>query len=299
VIRVISVLEPSVLHARIDEWREDGFASAFEARWIDLIDVIGDSRKAGLDHDLLTSLALEALVWDGEHCPAWTVDSGARQRLIPLFYQRLMPLMRSVDAIDGSTLSVVPALDARPPQDAWLQSALAILSWAASQPDALIVQVGLDGSVDRVAAIEREGTEARTVPLCHNYTECITGLPLVEAIAGIDSSRLSAILKLSLADFEARNPGRRALYEYAFSDRFCDLFDSVPAAMRRHIVDSLVVRITLPRHEAQAHKGLKDEPLSGRDGWRRMRVTQDWRIHYRDNPHHVIFETVGTHDFDL
>jgi len=299
VIRVMSVLEPSVLHARVDEWRKDGFASAFEARWMDLIDAIDDSREAGLDHALLTSLALDVLVWDGEHCPAWTVDTDARQRLIPLFYQRLMPLMQSVDAVDSSTVNVVPALNERPSQDAWLRSALAVLSWAANQPDALIVQVGLDGSTDRVAAIEREGTEARTVPLCHDYPECIADLPLAETVAGADSGRLSAILKLALTDFGARNPGRCALYEHAFSDRFCDLFDSVPAAMRRHIVDALVVRITLPRHEAQAHKGLKDEPLSGRDGWRRMRVNRDWRIHYRDGPHQLIFETVGTHDFDL
>lgn len=298
-IRVMSVLEPSVLHARIVEWRKEGFASAFEARWIDLIDSVDDSRRAGLDHALLTSLTMDSLVWDAEHCPAWTVDSDARQRLIPLFYQRLMPLMQGVDGIDQSGFSVVPALDGRPSQDDWLQAAHAILAWAANQPDALIVQVGLDGSADRVAVIERTGADARTVPLCHNYPECITDLPLAEVAADAHSGRLGAILKLALTDFEVRNPGRRALYEYAFSDKFCDLFDAAPAAMRKHILDALVVRMTLPRHEAQAYRGLKDEPLSGRDGWRRMRVTQDWRIHYRDDPHRLIFETVGTHDFDL
>ncbi len=299
-MRLLSILEPSILHIDRDGWRQSDVARAFEHRWLDLMDSLSDAREAGCEHEALTNLALESLIWDPEHAPAWAVERDGRQRLLPLFYQRLMPMMRSVVVERPGPAETQPSMDDRSTQDPWLAATSELLGWAADQPDDLMVQLGIRGATETVATVIRDGVVVRTTPMCHDYHEFLAELPLDDLVRLADEYTLPKLAELQIRRFESGNPDRKAQYHLVYTDTFLGCFADAPTDMKPRIVGSIVGRVTQNQKSAQSDKGLGDEPLKGKDAWRRCRVTRDWRIHYSyAGPSTIQLETVGPHDFGL
>lgn len=299
-MRILSVLEPSVLHADPSDWAVSAFIAGFQSRWLDLIKAVDDSRRAGCSHDIVVSLGLESLVWDGEHRPAWTQDPDVRRVLLPLYYRRLQPLMLSVDSSKARSVELDPELDNRSAGDPWLEEAHALLSWASEQSDDVVVQVGLRGCHQRETYITSGGEAVGSAPLCHDYVEFLETVPTAELCAAATAQHLPALIELGVAQFHAANPSREREYEILYNPKFLEAFEHAPVAVKPRILESIVSRVTQSQKLAQADKGLDDEPVRGRRGQRRLRVTRDWRIHYSYHGRGAIrFESVGPHDRGL
>ena len=174
-MRLHSVLEPSVLHATNQQWSDPTFRLAFERRLLELRDSIRGAKGAGCDYQVLVSDMLQSLMWDADAGPAWARDRDYRERLYRWLYETVMPSARVVEP-SGPSLLVAPPLDERPADDQWLQTTLGLLTWAASQDEELVIDVGIDGSPSREASLLRDGAAFRVVPLCHGYEESLEAL---------------------------------------------------------------------------------------------------------------------------
>ena len=297
---MVSVLEPSVLHITTDDWYDPTLAARFEQRWIDLADSLKNAMEVGAEHRAVWSRAVEALVSNHETAPAWMIDRAARQRLMPSFYRSLWPLLDSVDAPEASAVSTQPPLDDRSPDDPWLRATLGLLAWAVGQPADLAIQSGVKGTDEAQAEVVDRGIAVKHALICHDRAEFLRLLPLRELFGTATKGQLPALVELGVQLFLFDHPERERVYALDFADGFLVQMEAAPRALKAHIVDAIVGRATQTQKAAQADKGLKDEPLGGRDGWRRLRVTRDWRIHYSYPTARAIrLETVGPHDLGL
>jgi len=295
----LSVLEPSVLDLRDDRGLEASRIRAFEQRWIDLIDTVADSAAVGIDYMPVISAEMDALIWGQDTAPAWVSDKALRMRLLSLFFQRLRPMFLTVDEALDACAVVDPRIDDREDTDAWLTASLRVLRWAALMPDDLVVDVGAEGPDSAMLLVRLEQENDREVPLCHGHEDFVRSLPIASLSETCPSSSLPRLVALAIKRFLLENPTRRLEYLIDFDDRFLELYDKAPKELRIGIIDAIVSRVTQTQKTAQADKGLKDEPLSGKSN-RRMRVTRDWRIHYvySDGPA-ITFTLVGVHDLGL
>lgn len=299
-MRLLSVLEPSVLHVTAEDWHDEELVARFEQRWMDLIDALTETGDAGLEHTAVHSSTIEALIWDTATGPAWVTERNAKQRLLAIFAQRLRPLMDSVDAPLVRDAYTVPPLDDRPNGDPWLVATLDLLAWAVDEPADVAVQLGVNGTDADTTELVAKGGEPKSVDMCHTYAELLCVLPLKELAAASDASRLPRVVDLAIRRFVANNPERTQVYELHYSDTFCKQFAEATSRLKPHVVDTIVSRVTQTQKTSQADKGLKDEPLKDGGNRRRCRVTRDWRIHYSyDGPESILLETVGTHDLGL
>lgn len=299
-MRRISVLEPSVLHLPAGDWHDGDLVAAFEQRWMDLIDAFTDAEAAGCDQRGVMSLALESLIWGSDSAPAWATDRDLKQRLLPVFYQRLRPLMDAVDVDHVENVRTDPALDERCADDPWLAATLDLLCWCAQQPAALVVEIGVKGTAADSAQLITDANPSVLAVMCHAYGEFLRLLPLEQLAQVADAQRLPKILELAVRRFTIDHPDRERVYELECSSAFAEQFTKAGNDMKPHILDAVVSRVTQTQKSAQAEKGLKDEPLNDRNGWRRCRVTRDWRIHYSYQGLATIrLETVGPHDMGL
>jgi hypothetical protein len=295
-----SVFEPSVLHISRNEWHDGDLVARFEQRWMDLIDALSDAESAGYDLRGIVSYAIESLIWGTDTAPAWATDRDARQRLLPVFQQRLRPLMDAVDVGQASDTRTEPAIDDRAPDDPWLKATLDLLCWAAGQPDDLVIEVGVNGTMATSAELMTTGNPARTAPMCHGYGEFLSLLPVDALLRAADARQLPKVLNLAVRRFVHENPEREQLYALECSPAFVEQCVSAGNDMKPLIADTIASRLTQTQKSAQAEKGLKDEPLGGRDNWRRCRVSRGWRIHYSyPGPKAIRLETVGPHDMGL
>lgn len=297
---MLSILEPSILHISTEDWYNESLAARFEQRWIDLIDALRDAESVGLDHHAMLSFAVELLLCDLDTGPAWTTERNARQRLHALYYQQLRPLLESIGVPTAYGVSAEPPIDDREPDDPWLRATLDLLSWAVDQAGELTIQAGVFGTRESLTHVVEDGVVRREAVVCHDHAEFLRLLPLHDLIMRATPSQLPRLLELSTQRFLMVNPDRAQVYSIEYADTFLNQLTGAAMAMKPHVADAIVSRVTQVQKTAQADKGLKDEPLGGRAGWRRCRVTRDWRIHYSYPRAAVIrLETVGPHDLGL
>ena len=294
----LSVPEPSLLHVTSAQMQDGGRVFAFEARWLELIDALSDASAIGYDYLPAISQKMESLLWGKATSPAWVEDRHLKNRLLPLFFQRLRPMFVELDEADAESLNVDPALDDREGADPWLTSAMRLLAAAIELSEDVVVESGINGPQASTCAVKLADGSAREIAIVHGYEDFLKSLPMREICRQSSGEVLPRLVKLSIRRFCLLNPSRIQQYRYEFDDRFLDHFDDAPPEMRVGCVDALVSRLTQTQKSAQADKGLKDEPF--KDAERRMRVTRDWRIHYLYPAESTIrLISLGDHDFGL
>lgn len=297
----LSVLEPSLLAVQGTQLADEANLAAFEQRWIDLLDTIRDSNAAGLDYMPLLSTHIEALLWGEGTAPAWIKDRDLKLRLLQLFLQRLRPHFLMVDESTDLPATADPRLDNRADDDPWYQATLELLAWAATMADdELVIEAGLEGSQAQHVVVHVPNLRSRTVSLVHSHSEFLLSLPVERVCRLCTPQRLPALVELLARRFVAVNPERKLEYAVAYADRFLEQFEEAEPTIRVQALGAIVSRLTQTQKAAQADKGLKDEPLKDRLKRRRMRVNQDWRIHYSyvAGPG-IVFETLGRHDLGI
>ena len=85
----LSVMEPSLLHVTSTQVQDGERISAFETRWVELIDALSDASAIGYDYLPTISLEMESLLWGKATSPAWVEDRHLKNRLMSVFFQRL------------------------------------------------------------------------------------------------------------------------------------------------------------------------------------------------------------------
>lgn len=201
-MRLHSVLEPSVLHATEQEWSDRDFRLAFDRRLRGLLESVHSAREVGCDYQVLYSEMLQMLILDADLSPAWTRGQDSVERALwSLVFDGLLASGHPVEP-SGTSLLVEPPLDERPADDLWLETTLELLTWAASQSEALVIDVGIGGSPAREASLLRDGAAVRVVPLCHDYREAAGALPLEVLVRSSTPEMLPALIRLWDARFE-------------------------------------------------------------------------------------------------
>lgn len=173
-MRLHSVLEPSVLDATDHEWSDPEFRRRFETRLLGLRDSVVAAGRAGCDYQVLVSGMLQELIWDGGG-PAWLRHRDYMGNALDGAFRTVMNHRRDVEP-SGPSLFVEPPLDGRPADDLWLETMLELLTWAASQGEELVIDVGIGGNAAREASLLRGGVPVRVVPLCHDYRQSLKAL---------------------------------------------------------------------------------------------------------------------------
>jgi len=299
-MRLVSVLEPSVVHATTEQWLDEDFARDFERRWLEVVDGLTAAHECDCGHTAIASAGFLSLMFDSRTQPAWMADSGARQRFIPLLYQRLWPMLSQIDVPCAQAVSALPAVDERAEDDPWLTSALSAAAWATERADTTVLHLGIDAALIDATVVSIGGGASAIVACCSDRISFLRRLPLTELAGRATMPQLPKLVGLACELFLSANPGRQIRYASEFSPAFAAMLVNAPADVKTRAIAAVVSRVTLTQKEAQADKGLKDEPLHDRMGRRRMRVTKDWRIHYAyvDGPG-IRFDTLGPHDLGL
>jgi hypothetical protein len=203
-MRLHSVLEPSVLQAPDQEWSDPKFRLRFETRLLELRDSVVNAKGAGCDYQVLVSDKLRVLIWDGGG-PAWLRHRDYMGQALNVTLGTVMNLARVVEP-SGPSLLVDPPLEGLSADDLWLETTLELLTWAASQSETLVIDVGIDGSPAREASLLRDGAVVRVVPLCHDRGESLEALErsltpadLVSALRLVEGLYPSAVVVLDEA----------------------------------------------------------------------------------------------------
>lgn len=303
-VDILPSLSPDLVFGSAEKWNDEEYRDDF------LEQFLGHLQKIeSFDMLFAWSDELEEFLWTDPNPPPWRMKKGWSNQLVPIIYKIFQKCMFLVDNSDG-----LDACKITPDIFSGFERKEILKSWH------VLLHILIDlGETPYIASgVEFRDTDTKIVKLlcdCDHISidsEVIRHpaewVHLVDYIdfwpqdtGRKEVKRLRLAVEIAseqkFADLE-----RRQKQDFEFDDNFVEDLVNANPRFRELIIKGIAKRVNLSMADASADRGLNDEPVRGREGERRMRISGEQRIHYRFTKNTLVFIDYygpGEHDKGL
>lgn len=278
-----SILEPSILFISEEEWRDITKRDAFLEHFLNHLDIISSYSIT----KIYWTDSLEELLINHIYSPPWVSDANWGNQFFPILYNKFNPVKLIVDSSELSWTACQsnPALSCSNIKTEILERFLELAHFLIDKNEKAYFCLSFDKQKVNCS------TYCFSCNCHHNYLEPTIVLAPNDWFEHIDllsvcwPQNIQDAFKLRVAiEVILKNKLFKQItdlrYDYEPSESFIkDIAKEI--SYREHILYSLAKRLTLTQGEAVSDEGLSDEPVRGKRGERRFRVSGVCRIHYK------------------
>ncbi len=276
------LLEPSILFISEEEWRNTVKRDAFLEHFLKHLEIISSYSIT----QIYWTDELEELLMNHAYSPPWVSDPNWSNQFFPILYKKFNPVKLIIDSeLNWSACQSDPIIACPHINAEILERFLELAHFLIDKDEKVYFCINFD----------KQTADCSTYHFfcnCHdNHLEPIVVINPDDWFNHIDvlsvcwPQDIQDAFKLRVAiEVVLKNKlFKQAVdlrYDYELSESFIKDI-SKETKYRDHILYSLAKRLTLTQGEAVSDKGLSDEPVRGKRGERRFRVSEVCRIHYR------------------
>jgi hypothetical protein len=276
------LLEPSVLFISEEEWRNITKRDAFLKHFLKHLEIISSYSIT----KIYWTDDLEELLINHAYSPPWVSDANWSNQFFPILYNKFNPVKLIIDSeLNWNACQSDPIISCPHINAEILERFLELAHFLIDKNEKVYFCINFDKQ-------KSDCSTYRFFCNCHdNHLEPIVVIKPNDWFNHIDvlsvcwPQDIQDAFKLRVAiEVVLKNKlFKQAVdlrYDYEPSESFIKDI-SKETKYRDHILYSLAKRLTLTQGEAVSDEGLSDEPVRGKRGERRFRVSGVCRIHYR------------------
>lgn len=276
------LLEPSVLFISEEEWRNTTKRDAFLEHFLRHLEIISSYSIT----KIYWTDDLEELLLNHVCSPPWVSDANWRNQFFPILYNKFRPAQLIIDSgLNWNACQSDPVISCPHINAEILERFLEMAHFLIEKNEKVYFCVSFDKQ-------KADCSTYRFFCNCHdNHLKPIVVSNPNDWFNHIDilsvcwPQNIQDAFKLRVAiEVVLKNKLFKQSvdlrYDYEPSESFIKDI-SKETKYRDHILYSLAKRLILTQGEAVSDKGLSDEPVRGKRGERRFRVSAVCRIHYR------------------
>jgi len=276
------LLEPSVLFISEEEWRNTTKRDAFLEHFLSHLEIISSYSIT----KIYWTDDLEELLINHAYSPPWVSDANWRNQFFPILYKNFNPVKLIIDSgLNWNACQSDPVISCPHINAEILERFLEMAHFLIDKNEKVYFCVSFDKQ-------KADCSTYRFFCNCHdNHLEPIVvsnpndwfnhidvlSVCWPQNIQDISKLRRAIEVVLKNKLFKQTDDLR---CNYEPSESFIKEI-SKETKYRENILYSLAKRLTLTQGEAASDQGLKDEPVKGKRGVRRFRVSGVCRIHYQ------------------
>lgn len=297
-----SILDPSILFISEDEWRNVTKRDKFLEHFINHLEIINSYSLT----KIYWTDALEELLLHHINSQPWVSDTNWRNKFFPVFYNKFTRVRLIIDSESSwNACQSNPMLSCPHIKTEILERFLELAHFLIDKNEKVYFCLSFD----------KQKINCSTYCFscnCHdNHLEPISifapndWLDHIDILSVCWPQNIQDAFKLRVAiEVVLKNKLFKQtsdLRSYEFSESFIKDI-AKETNYREHILYSLAKRLTLTQVDAVSDKGLSDEPVKGKKGERRFRVSGVCRIHYKYSKKGILllnYYGEGEHDKGL
>ncbi len=277
-----SIFDPSLLFISEEEWRDITKRDAFLEHFLNHLETIS---RYSITKIYWTDI-LEELLISHIYSPPWVSDANWGNQFFPILYNKFNPIKLIIDSdLPGDACQSNPLLSCNHIKTEILEPFLELVHFLIDKNENIYFCLGFD----------KQKTNCSTYSFycnCHdNHLEPTIifdsndWFNYIDILSACWPQNTQDPFKLRVAiEIVLKNKLYKQTtdlrYGYEPSESFIKDI-SEEENYREHILYSLAKRLTFTQGEAVSDEGLSDEPVRGKKGERRFRVSGVCRIHYK------------------
>jgi hypothetical protein len=277
-----SILEPSILFISEEEWRDTTKRDAFLEHFLGHLEVISNYSIT----KVYWTDALEELLINHIYSPPWVSDANWSNQFFPILYNRFNPVKVLIESeLNLNACQSSPVLSCPHLKEEVLERFLELVHSLIDENEKVYFCLNFD---------KQRASHSTYIFSCSCHNNRLEPTVIfdsddwfnhIDILSACWPQNSQDTFKLQVAiEVVLRNKLFKKVadlrYGYEPSESFIKDI-SKELNYREHILYSLAKRLTLTQGEAVSDEGLSDEPVRGKRGERRFRVSGVCRIHYK------------------
>lgn len=276
-----TVFEPSLIFISPQLWASEQNRDAFLLHFINNLRTVEEFDIT----NYYWSDCLECLLWESPVMPPWRLDKDWSNQLVPIIYnlfqKRIAPLDVAFKQLPPA--QHIPDITASCPNQTYMSSFCSIMHYLITINESVFICLGLQQSnINDLSfncnchAITLQPTLIRRPKDWHSHVDITAKLWPNGNDTG-QQNRLRRAIDLTVQ--QKFTPSSSIAIAFTFGDHFLpSLLQEIN--LRENILYAISKRLLMTQHQAASDAGLEDEPVRGKEGIRRFRVSGGTRIHY-------------------
>ncbi|WP_190757527.1 hypothetical protein [Microcoleus sp. FACHB-68] len=277
-----TILEPSFLFISEEQWRDVEKRDAFLEHFLGHLEKISNYSIT----KIYWTDALEELLMNHAYSPPWVSDVKWRNQFFPILYNQFNPIKLIVSSeLSWDACQCSPVLSSFQRNTEILERFLELVHILINKNEKVYFCLGFDKQRTNCLSYcfsckcHENHLEPIVIVAPDSWFDHIDIVSVCWPQNSQDAFKLQLALKIILKKklFKQISDLR---YNYETSESFIKDI-AKESIYRENILYSLAKRLTLTQGEAVSDEGLSDEPVRGKKGERRFRVSGVCRIHYK------------------
>lgn len=277
-----SIFEPSILFISEEEWRDPTKRDSFLEHFLKYLEVISSYSIT----KVYWTDALEELLINHIYSPPWVSDTNWRNQFFPILYNKFNPVKTLINSdLNWNACQSSPVLSCHSLKTEVLECFLELAHTLIDKNERVYFCLSFD---------RPKKSNSTYIFSCNCHDNCLEPIVIFDSDDWFnhidmlsvcwpqnfqDAFKLRVAIEMVLKN-KLFKQSEDLRYDYEPSEAFIKDISKEPN-YRDHILYSLAKRLTLTQGEAVSDEGLSDEPVRGKRGERRFRVSGVCRIHYK------------------